>query len=153
MLRIVQLVSAVVFAIACATLIALCIRSYYWANIVVWRNSILPVQVFSMEGRLKIVYIDWKLSGTRAVSAIGIRTDDGQADVISRYLRQDADHQGFRILRSHPTAVLFPYWLPILISGSLATLLGISRMRRFSLRFMLFLTAMVAILLAVIVRR
>lgn len=154
MLRTVPLVLAGVFAIICATMMFLCVRSYFLANLVVWGDNAAAVQVASVEGRLIVAYIDRTLSHSFANGGVGVKTDTRMAGFISGYLRQHANRHGFGFVRAHPTtAILFPYWLPILISGSLATVLGIRRMRRFSLRFMLFLTAMVAILLAVIVRR
>ncbi len=152
MLRIVQLVLAGVFGVVCAALVALCIRSHFWADVVFWPNPVASAQIVSMEGRIKIVQLDPSLHGNTPTGVQSYDAKSHDAATIFETLRRRSNRHGFGILWTYPAVVCCPHWFPILTTGALAAVLGIKRMRRFSLRFMLFLTAMVAILLAIIVR-
>jgi hypothetical protein len=120
---------------------------------VFWSNPGASGYIVSVEGRLKIVDPEWKIPGVDSISRNSYEIDSREADVILVVLRNCTNPHGFGLLRTRSSAVCFPHWFPILITGTFAAVLGIKRLRRFSVRFMLVLTAMVAILLGIIVKR
>lgn len=108
---------------------------------------------YDMENQIKNVRNWWMIPGGGSFIVNCYDTDSREAGTILGNLRDGPNRHGFGFLRARPSAVCFPLWFPILITGTLAAVLGIKRLHRFSLRFILVLTAMVAILMAIIVKR
>ena len=147
-IRLLRIGWLVICSIPCLLLIALWVRSYSSSDLLGGRISKTPIEIISVEGRLKITRAEEAPAQFERKSA-SFKADQSQAQVLSRHVQSFYNVWGIGFVRSRNPAVLLPYWLLVVIAAVVG--LAASRIRwsgQFSMRTMLITMTAVAILAA-----
>jgi hypothetical protein len=142
-LRKLRIAWSAVCAIAFVLLIVLWVRSYWRLQILERRTGSQAIQISSVKGRVAIARIDPRAAIKRSYLSVtaGDSADWRNGGVLGfRYY-----HDGWI------TALIAPHWLPALLSAALAVIPWISRSWRFSLRTLLIVTTLIAVVLGLMV--
>jgi hypothetical protein len=135
------------YLIACGFLIALCLRSYWWVDY--YYGYISPTRCLagcSIHGRLLMGVANGDASDTSWQA----RTHPIDSPDFTKLLKSLEGAWGFGTLRDDTRSqVIIPHWFLVIISGALAALPWIRW--RFSLRTLLIVTALVALVLGFVV--
>ena len=151
LLRYLRFTLSAVCGIVCLLLIALWVRSYWWADGITGPlASARQLLIESSMGSFS-VRLDDTIHPSRRRPLWHL--DHISIDELQRTLK--ALKMG-PIARTHKLGFLgddflIPQWLPVFLAGSLAIVLGVKRQWRFSLRALLFAATLTAIVLAVLV--
>jgi hypothetical protein len=146
-----RIAAAAFCGIACVLLIALWVRSYWWADGITGPlTSARQLLISSSMGTIS-VRLDDTIHPSRRV--LHWQLDHFSIDEFQRTLK--AMKTG-PIVRTHKLGFLgddflIPQWLPVFLTGSLAIVLGVKRQWRFSLRALVFASTLTAIVLWVLV--
>jgi hypothetical protein len=139
--------------IACVLLVVLWIRSYRSCDLL--RRNILGarLEVIAVEGRLKITRTgpqpNWIIGPLP--STLNYQLDQPEAETLVRHIRGFANSWGFGIERGKISAILVPYWFPVIITGVVAGLPWLGIARRFSLRTLLIAMTLIGLILGLII--
>ena len=155
-LRLLRIAFSAVCLILCGVLMWFCIRSFYWADLVNARVYVIPIEVLSVNDRLKITipriemwnttvdgFVDWQMQC--------FSNDRPEALTISSHLHSFGDVCGFGFHKTLNIAVLVPHWFLIVAAAALSGAPWLKWSYRFSLRTLLLITAFVAVALALLV--
>ena len=143
-LAILSLAACIIFAASWA-------RSYRWADLVHGQLGVNAFEIISIEGRLKITVQSGSAQSGIDFHSQNYHVDSSEASTIFAHIRRFANSNGFGFSRAQNVAILFPYWFLTAAFLLLAALLGIERMRRFSVRSLLIAVTLFAVLLWTIV--
>ncbi len=149
LIRWLRISASTVCLILCGMLIGLWVRSYWWfdkAHCPLWGERMLIIN--SMKGRLTAgALLDSSANTGVFPSGWGLHIYSANQVILPRNFTNP--YFGFAWDRYGPN-VKFPGWLPAVIAGTLAAVLGIRKPYQFSLRTMLIVTALVAGLLGLV---
>jgi hypothetical protein len=152
-----RIATSAVCLIACALLIALWVRSYVYADLVMVRlTSTSRLYFQSSRGELRLPLkgsdhnelfdLPWRFSSTSVKRIDEVEELLNKASGASKPVTRIAPR--FGVMND---SLVMPHWFPILVSGVSAAILGIARPFRFTLRTLLIATTLVAVVLWLIV--
>ena len=137
-----------VYGILCLLLIALWVRSYSFNDILEKKTRSQLLQIHSGNGRLGFCQINPSRSRRIPASSFAVLLEElsqGRA-LVSRPISNSRLPTG-----SIVSTVLVPYWLPVLLTATVAAITLIPWSRRFSLRTLLIATTVVSAVLGTLV--
>jgi hypothetical protein len=133
---------SVACGIACVLLIALWVRSYHHFDVV--RSKLIWYEAISVCGQLKLTRIEGYFPASPHFDSFAM--GEREADVIENHVREFSTSNGFGFYDRH--SILLPHSFVAFITLPLAAILWI---RRFSVRTLLMVTTLVAVVLGLIV--
>ena len=159
MLKYLRIAVTVLSLTACVLLTVLWVRSYWWVeNVVGPSRGSFRLGVASSNGWLTVRYRNGKLS-PQAFPKWTLQSKSA-AEMEEIYQQMEASIKGTNATFSRPTfkfgwkddwGFQLPYWLPMVIIGILAVVVGWKLPWRFSLRTLLIATTLVAVVLGIVV--
>jgi hypothetical protein len=132
------------------SLVVLWVRSYWSSDLIRTHISTKPLEIISTPGRVKITRSEG-VSGQFATLATYSNGESVAQSLIS-HVERFKNIWGLGVVRGRNAAALLPYWLFVLIVGTIS--FGLARIRwsnRFSMRTIMITTTLVAIALGVLV--
>jgi hypothetical protein len=136
---------------ACVLLIVLWVRSYSRVENLIVRSNSRIVQFSSGLGQLAI---EWQpFNAATWPDAPTWQTVSQPAAPIAAQIEKFGGRRPTLKFRQigNQSIVFMRHWIPVLVTGLLATVCGIPHLRRFSLRTLLIATTLVAVMLAAII--
>jgi hypothetical protein len=151
-----RLAFSAVFLIACGIATWFCIRSFYWADFINAHVYVIPIEVLSVNDKLKITIPRIERWNTMADEFVGAQiqsfpSDQPEAYTISGHLSGFGAVGGFGFYKSSNIALLVPHWFLIVAAIALAGVPWLKWSYRFSLRTLLVITTFIAVVLALVV--
>jgi hypothetical protein len=136
--------------ILCVLLIVLCVRSYWWADLLAYRRGQTNVSVATGRGIASLNWHSWN-AGVRIGNKLGWELFGGPAGTIDSRMKplewkRDRDpNLAFGLL------VSVPCWCCVAFFATLSVLPWIPQLRlRYSLRTLLIVTTLIAVVLGLI---
>ena len=138
---------SVAWGLACVLLIVLWARSYVSSDVLIGSTTANRIVQFTSSWGVLWVAVD--SAGANRDWKFDAQPIDGDAE---KFVNGLTTHFGFAYLGASPDyAFAFPYWLPVILSFSFATIPWIRWSKRFSLRTLLVATTLIAVGLGLIV--
>jgi hypothetical protein len=115
LLRLLRIAISAVCLILCGIATWICIRSFYWADLVNAHVHIIPIEVLSANGKLKITIPEVERWNAIANEFVGAQiqcfaSDRPEASTISSHLSGFGAVGGFGFYKTLNVAVLLPHW-------------------------------------------
>jgi hypothetical protein len=143
--------------VVCTLLIALWVRSYYWRDSIYGRVNSKLIHAISMEGQIELSRF------AKQNHPMGLYTGQVRHSRLEQWKRlqiqmfpappEPTTIVGFGLRRTIPQGISIyaPYWFLVLLSAAFATAPWVRWPKRFSLRTLLIVTTLIAVLLGLAV--